>query len=168
MRTPHSGADAAKDAAEKKKEEGAYKAFKGVYRRPSGAWIARIWIPEKKGRKYIGSYATAEDAARAYDHAATTLFGPAAYRNFPAEDIPEPPPSLGDKKQKSKTSQYHGVSKASEGNRWMARISGGPNGTKYIGRYGTEEEAALAYDREAVERFGSAAKLNFPGKDISE
>lgn len=51
--------------------------FKGVGRRkPGGKWCAKI------NKKYIGSYATPEEAARAYDHAARKLFGEFAYCNF--------------------------------------------------------------------------------------
>lgn len=43
------------------------------------------------------------------------------------------------------------------GHKWMARIQ-----TVYIGLFGTEEDAAMAYDQEAIRRFGAFARTNFP------
>jgi endogenous inhibitor of DNA gyrase (YacG/DUF329 family) len=59
---------------------------------------------------------------------------------------------------KPSTSIYKGVSyKHDTKKKWRARI-----GHRLIGRYGTEEEAANAYDIEALNAFGEFAKLNFP------
>ena len=68
------------------------------------------------------------------------------------------------------TSKYKGVSlctskpfkgKYGEYQYWRAGI--GHNGVfHYIGQFKTEKEAALAYDEEAIKRFGEFAKLNFP------
>lgn len=158
------GADTAKAAAGKKEEASQYKGVSWH----RGVWIARLWLPQEKHRKFLGSYATEEEAAKAYDHASTTLLGPDAYRNFPTEDIPEPPSSLGDKKKKKRTSKYRGVSKASEGERWRVRIYGGLDGYQDIGVYATQEDAARAYDYEALKRLGSSAELNFPAENIRE
>lgn len=50
--------------------------------------------------------------------------------------------------------------------KWMAQIKR-PNGGPYLGRYIDEVEAALAYDRAAVESFGPHALTNFavPGSE---
>lgn len=56
--------------------------FKGVsWKAPSGKWQAAITIGGKK--KYLGIYASDEDAALAYDLAAIEHFGEFAYLNFP-------------------------------------------------------------------------------------
>lgn len=60
--------------------------FKGVHwKAPQGtrrgAWIAQIG--NHKTRLYIGRYATAEEAARAYDEKAYELYGEIAQLNFP-------------------------------------------------------------------------------------
>lgn len=55
--------------------------FKGVRRTSRGArWDARICVDGKQ--KYLGCFATAEEAARAYDAAATELRGEFARLNF--------------------------------------------------------------------------------------
>lgn len=53
--------------------------YKGVYR-CRGRWIARI--EANRVVKHLGVFKTEEDAARAYDEAATNYFGSFAYRNF--------------------------------------------------------------------------------------
>lgn len=57
-------------------------AYKGVQLRCDGKkWIARIQV-DRKGH-HLGSFATPEDAARAYDKAAILHFGEFAHLNFP-------------------------------------------------------------------------------------
>lgn len=64
-------------------------------------------------------------------------------------------------RSRSGTSQYKGVSKRSKDSRWTAeiRVSGS---NRYLGRYDTEREAALAYDAAARAAHGLYARLNFP------
>jgi hypothetical protein len=57
--------------------------FKGVIRHQNRCWRARIGIDGKKVS--LGLYATAEEAARAYDAAAVEAFGEFAHLNFPGE-----------------------------------------------------------------------------------
>jgi hypothetical protein len=57
--------------------------YRGVRRLPSGRWVAQSW---EKGRYlYIGSFDTAEDAARARDAVAAANYGEFARLNFPDE-----------------------------------------------------------------------------------
>lgn len=58
--------------------------YKGVAQTPSGRWRARIVVKGK--RIWLGTHATAEEAARAYDAAARERFGQFACVNFPRED----------------------------------------------------------------------------------
>ncbi|XP_006664719.2 ethylene-responsive transcription factor RAP2-2-like [Oryza brachyantha] len=69
--------------------------FRGVHQRTYERWAAEIRDTVIKGSRFwIGTFDTAEEAARAYDATARRIFGRNAKTNFPADDTcPAPPPA---------------------------------------------------------------------------
>jgi hypothetical protein len=124
------------------------------------------------GSRYIGCFASEEDAARAYDCAAVQAHGPGAERNFPSEAISEPPVGLGERRRQRRSSRYIGVfwykASSSFTRRRVNLTDPQTKRCRHIGYYASEEDAARAYDCAAVQAHGPGAERNFAGEAISE
>lgn len=133
------------------------------YRGVSWDGKKRKWTVKIKKSKihHIGGFDTEEAAAVAYDKAALRLHGEKAVLNYPGHEYTGLEIESSLPVRKPKTSKYRGVCFKKKNKKWQAKIGRGDR-KQYIGIFVTEEEAARAYDKVALELDGAKAELNFP------
>jgi hypothetical protein len=154
---------------ERRRERKTSKYLGVSYHKGASAWRADLWDPQLQRRERIGSFASEEEAAKAYDYTALQIQGPHAKRNFPDELITEPPVSMGDLRRERKTSRYLGVSWFESKAAWVAELWDPQlQRRERLGSFASERDAARAYDYTATQLIGPHAKRNFPDELITE
>lgn len=129
-------------------------------------WRASININGKN--IYIGYFSSEEDAAIAYDIFAKKYFGEYAYINFPnisSEETRRILEIIQNPKKNQGGSIYYGVAFKKRLKKWRAIIIH-KSKTYHLGYFDSEIEAALAYNKKAIEFHGDKAKLNNMNKKI--
>jgi hypothetical protein len=141
------------EQAEKRGAHGTVSRFVGVsWESSKSQWESYVSLEGSK-KKPLGLFDDELDAARAYDRHARTLDKPL---NFPGEGEQQA--------QKRNTSNFQGTHW--NGKEWEAVIFGRGIRT-YLGVFGSEVEAARAYDDHLVTVLGSS-RFNFPEEGVGE
>jgi hypothetical protein len=141
------------------------KTYRGVSRSGvNSRWRAQL---SSRGKTiHLGTFPTADEAARAWDMAVIAERGGEVETNFALSDYLD---EFGALRNMALTkgggggvgrNEYRGVYNSGSYGRWKARIV--VNGRKiHLGTYATAEEAARAWDRRAIKERGPTTVTNF-------
>ncbi|CAG9466128.1 unnamed protein product [Pedinophyceae sp. YPF-701] len=161
--------------------------FRGVTRhRWTGRFEAHLWDSSvqrkqsKAGRSrgkqiYLGGFPSEEDAARAYDRASIVWWGESAMLNYPWDDYKDEVAVLTALSRDAATQRlrtkeagfvdneagFHGVLPAGKAGWRAVYRHADARGTVELGRFEEAAQAAMAYDRAAIDALGVRAVLNF-------
>jgi hypothetical protein len=123
-------------------------------------WVASIVNDGQP--QFLGSYTSEQEAAQMYDAAARYFGGLDAFTNFDGTEALSPKEIRLRRKahplRRGGASNFVGVSKRTNG-RWQAYLSQAGK-IRHIGTFGTDEEAAQAYDNARVAH--GLPRVNFP------
>jgi len=127
------------------------------------SWSATIQIEGK--HEWLGSWTSAEEAAKAYDRAVLMYRGRKATRNFPKRrsspaDVDQIRAESHEARKARTSSKHQGVFLTMDG--WTAKV-----GDHFLGTWRSEEKAAEARDRAILFLGGPAEKLNFPSRLVA-
>ena len=145
--------------SKRKKRSNSKSGFFGVTKNTNGnKYEAAIRINQYYFAKNLGSYATAKQAAQAYDKEAIKIGRPLSKLNYPKQ-APAGYTPIQQALSSANTVGYRGVTKKRK--KFAAQISIGVK-RKHIGMYDTPKEAAIFYDRAVLKANLCTSLLNFP------
>lgn len=125
-------------------------------------WIGRIDGKKKSKRVYMHREIMSCTDDKVVDHIDNN---PLNHQKINLRICTKSQNSRNSSSRRGSSSKYLGVSWDKFNNKWRAAINLGNKKNKKLGRFVSEEEAAIAYDKAALEIHGEFANLNFKNEN---